>query len=278
MNADCVFRIGKTHPVCQDYAVAAAQEKSACVVLADGCSSSADTDIGARLLAKSAERLFPALALISESRDEWQAFPNAAARAAARCAKRLAVPVTCLDATLMTIKAEDSAFVVSCSGDGVVALGRHDGSIEVFVITYAANYPQYASYTLDASRRRQWAATPDNAKTIQHWTLAGANITESGYKAESRRPSKSSPARLPSTALRLILSDGVQSFARMEQTETSRTTFAVPVSEVLAGLLAFKSGQGQFVQRRMQAFEKECAKRSWQHADDLSMAAVWLSE
>ncbi len=277
MNADCVFRIGKTHPVCQDYAVAAAQEKSACVVLADGCSSSADTDIGARLLAKSAERLLPALALISESRDEWQAFPNAAARAAARCAKRLAVPVTCLDATLMTIKAEDSAFVVSCSGDGVVALGRHDGSIEVFVITYAANYPQYASYTLDASRRRQWAATPDNAKTTQHWTLAGANMTEADTQ-ESPAAIDVFTGTAAEYRFAVILSDGVQSFARMEQTETSRTTFAVPVSEVLAGLLAFKSGQGQFVQRRMQAFEKECAKRGWQHADDLSMAAVWLSE
>ena len=272
MNADCVFRIGKTHPVCQDYAVAAAQEKSACVVLADGCSSSADTDIGARLLA-SAQRLLPA----PENPDDWQTFPNLAVRAAARCARRLGLPLTCLDATLMTIQAKDGAFVVFCSGDGVVALGRRDGSVEVSVIAYAANYPQYAAYALDSGRRRQWAAQTGNAKTIQRWTLAGANITETDTK-QSQASVEVFTGTAAEYRFAAVLSDGVQSFARMEQTETSRTTFAVPASEVLAGLLAFKSGQGQFVQRRMQAFEKECAKRGWQHADDLSMAAVWLPE
>src|SRR5215203_2249321 len=52
MNTDCFFNIGATHSVCQDYVVA-----SPYLILSDGCSSSPDTDIGARLLVKAAERV-----------------------------------------------------------------------------------------------------------------------------------------------------------------------------------------------------------------------------
>ena len=276
MNADCAFALGKTHTICQDYAAAmTASNGAAWVVLADGCSSSADTDIGARLLAKSAERLLPSLSLDPERRDEWAAFPDRAARAAWTCARRLGLPSPCLDATLMTIQAGAGAFLVTVCGDGVVALGRHDGAIDVLTLSFAANYPQYASYGLDASRRRQWAAQPGNAKTVQRGTLRGAEWTliETAESTDAVEIFAGTAAEYRFAA---ILSDGVQSFARTEQTETSRATFPVPAADVLAALLAFKGGQGQFVQRRMQAFSKECARRGWHHADDLSLAAVWL--
>lgn len=275
MNSDCAFVLGKTHPVCQDYAVAASSDGGASVVLADGCSSSADTDIGARLLAKSAERLLPALSLDPDRREEWADFPGKAARAAWVCARRLGLPSSGLDATLMTVKAGAGTFLVAVSSDGVVALGRHDGTVDVLTIGFAANYPQYAGYTLDASRRRQWAAQPGNVKTIQRVTLTGAEFTLA-ETMESTRAVEIFAGTAAEYRFAAVLSDGVQSFARTEQTETSRATYPVPAADVLAALLAFKGGQGQFVQRRMQAFGKECIKRGWHHSDDLSLAAIWL--
>ena len=276
MNADCAFVIGKTHAICQDYAAAASGE-AASVTLADGCSSSADTDIGARLLAKSAERLLQALSLNADRREEWADFPGKAARAAWLCARRLGLPSSSLDATLMTVKADAGAFLVTVCGDGVVALGRHDGTIDVLTIGFAANYPQYASYALDASRRRQWAAQPGNIKTVQRGTLTGAECTlvETVESTDAVEFFAGTAAEYRFAA---VLSDGVQSFARTEQTETSRATYPVLAADVLAALLAFKGGQGHFVQRRMQAFGKECARRGWHHSDDLSLAAVWLGE
>ena len=53
IHVDCAFRMGRTHLVCQDYAAVAAGEFP-CVLLADGCSWSPDTDMGARLLVRSA--------------------------------------------------------------------------------------------------------------------------------------------------------------------------------------------------------------------------------
>src|SRR5437868_4207156 len=61
MNSDCAFQIGAAHTVCQDYAVAHSGVP-AYAILADGCSSSPDTDIGARLLVKAAQTVIDTLA------------------------------------------------------------------------------------------------------------------------------------------------------------------------------------------------------------------------
>jgi len=282
MNADCAFWIGSTHRVCQDYALAV-NEEAACVILADGCSSSPDTDIGARLLTRSALPRVPALPLAAPlepgARQEWAAYHDGAIRAAADCAQRLGLGLTCLDATLLTIKAAGGAFVAGCSGDGVVALGRRDGRTEVYAVSFAANYPQYASYGLDAARRERWEAQPGNAMSVQKWVL-GAEETEGEGEAQ---PSQGTCELFTGDAADYrfvaVLSDGVQSFARLAQTDTSRTTLPVTVVDVLAELLAFKGGgQGQFVQRRARAFGKACGARGWHHADDVAVGVVWLGD
>lgn len=259
MNADCAFWIGSTHRVCQDYAVAGHAEEAAHAVLSDGCSGSPDTDIGARLLAKSAERRLPLCA---------GAIENAAA-----CADGLGLPPACLDATLLTIMAADGTFTARCFGDGVVAVGRRDGTIETFVVSFAASYPRYLSYTLDADRRRLWQEQPGNTKTVQRWVLGKSAPAEAQVSEQECEQWTGSVADCRFVA---VLSDGVQSFTRSVATDTSRTTQSVPVGDVLALLLAFKGGQGQFVQRRVRAFQRECAARGWSHADDVSLAVVWL--
>ncbi len=261
MNADCAFWIGSTHRVCQDYALAGHAEGAAHVLLADGCSGSPDTDIGARLLAKSAERKLP-------TRD-------GAIERAADCAEWLGLPPACLDATLLTITAADGTFTAHCWGDGVVALGRHDGTIEAFVVSFAASYPRYLSYTLDPDRLARWQEQPANEKTVSRQVLT-ADGWMPPQTQTSERDSEHWTGSLADCRFVAVLSDGVQSFTRSVATDTSRTTQAVPVTDVLQILLAFKSGQGQFVQRRVRAFQRECAARGWTHADDVSLAVVWI--
>ncbi len=261
MNADCAFWIGSTHRVCQDYAVAGHTGEAAHAILADGCSGSPDTDIGARLLAKSAGRLLPT--------------PEGAIETAAACASHLGLPSTCLDATLLTVTAADGAFDARCWGDGVVAFGRHDGTLEAFVVSFAASYPRYLSYTLDADRLERWHEQPANEKTVSRWTLTEGIWTGPDIQS-SDRDCEHWPGDIADCRFVAVLSDGVQSFTQSVATDTSRTTQAVAVPDVLQLLLAFKSGQGQFVQRRVRAFQKECAARGWTHADDVSLSVVWL--
>jgi hypothetical protein len=251
MNSDCTFWIGKTHPVCQDYALAGAGQGTAYAIVCDGCSSSPHTDIGARLLAKTTEELLP-------DYDALEALTRAAS-----CAELLGLPLTCLDATLLTVSASEGTFTARCYGDGVVALGHLDGTWEAFVVTYAANYPRYPSYLLDSARAAQWVAQPGNAKQIEHWqgTSDGSVTCESTISDREYETYTGSSADVQFVA---VLSDGVQSF----------TEAAVP--DVLAALLAFKNHAGQFAQRRTQAFLKGCVKTGWQSHDDVSLGVVWL--
>ena len=56
MNADSAVNIGSTHSLCQDYVIARNPDRAPYVVLSDGCSSSNDTDIGARLLVRAMDQ------------------------------------------------------------------------------------------------------------------------------------------------------------------------------------------------------------------------------
>jgi hypothetical protein len=251
MNSDCAFWIGKTHPICQDYALAGTGQGMAYAIVCDGCSSSLHTDIGARLLAKTTEGLL-------QNDDAQEAVTRAAC-----CAELLGLPLMCLDATLLTVWASEDTFTARCYGDGVVALGHLDGAWEAFVVTYAANYPRYPSYLRDSARSSLWGAQPGNVKQIEHWqsTQDGLVTCESTISDQEYETYTGNSAEVQFVA---VLSDGVQSF----------TEVAVP--DVLAALLSFKNHAGQFVQRRAQAFLKGCAKTGWQSHDDVSLGVVWL--
>lgn len=274
MNSDCAFAIGRTHRVCQDYAVAGGGDDgaSAFVLLADGCSSSPDSDIGARLLVKAAQGLLPGP---SAGDAEWEAAHDAALRRATLAAQTLGLRPNCLDATLLTITASAGAFAVNCCGDGVVALGRSDGGLEVYAVSYAASYPDYLSYRLDDGRRAQWASQPCNEKRVMHWTVgADGETNETSCLSDHRCETWAGTA--DEYRFAAVLSDGAQSFTEICETDTSRSPRPVPLMELLPPLLAFKGSRGQFVQRRAAAFFKECHARRRSHGDDFSLGVVWM--
>jgi hypothetical protein len=274
MHSDCASHIGKTHRICQDYAVAGSTNDGAFVVLADGCSSSPDTDIGARLVAQSARGLLPEP---TASAADWVAYHDAAIHKAVDCAEILGLPMTCLDATLLTVIASNSVVAACCHGDGVVVLGRQDGGLEVFAISYAASYPFYPSYRLDKARGRQWDVQVGNEKRVQSWRLG-----PEGVRTEDIRLSRSDLELFTGAAedyrFAAVLSDGAQSFTETLETDTSRTPRSVSLLDVLTNLMAFKSSRGEFVQRRVTAFLKDCAVRRRPHQDDFALGVVWLGE
>lgn len=272
MNSDCAFAIGKTHRVCQDYAVSGggAEGEIAFVLLADGCSSSPDSDIGARLLVKAAQCLLP-----DPTAADWDAYHDAAIRRAAGAARSLDLRPDCLDATLLTVTASGGAFTACCCGDGVVVLGRQDGRLEVHAVSYAASYPGYPSYRLDAARHSQWEAQPGNEKRVTRRMLGEDGAADEATHL-SRRPHELWTGTADEYRFVAVLSDGVQSFTETCETDKARSPRPVSLTEILPALLAFKGSRGQFVQRRAGAFFKDCAARRRRHGDDFSLGVVWM--
>lgn len=242
MNADSTFLIGATHAVCQDYAVTG----DAYAILADGCSTSPDTDIGARLLVKATEQML-------RTEVDASALHENAALLALSWADALYLPPQAVDATLLTAYICEDELVVTCSGDGVIIGKRNDGNLEVNAITYPSGYPFYPAYLHQPDRLDAFLSINVPVKQTQHFRFKTCE-----YKFVA------------------LVSDGIHSFLTTQQTATGRCVEPVSMAKVLDELVSFKSLHGAFVARRVKRFMKDCHARGWQHADDLSIAAIHL--
>jgi hypothetical protein len=292
MNADSTFHIGASHAVCQDYSLAgeastpsaraegfeATQgERRPYVILSDGCSSSADTDIGARLLVKAAEQ---ALGELGESQPCDPAQMHAeAARRALRWAELLGLPPQAVDATLLTAQLDGEELVIGCSGDGVVCLQTRAGALDVYSISYASNYPLYPAYAHQPARllALSCAGAGRISKEVQHFRSASLEERLRPCGAFVRdSPTEVFNVKAADYKYAAIFSDGVHSFFDAGRAEAGGKGSAVPLEEVLPGLISFKSTRGAFVGRRVKMFLRDCLHKGWRHADDLSMGALHL--
>jgi serine/threonine protein phosphatase PrpC len=256
-HADAHYAIGASHLTCQDYALAETGDFGAYAIVADGCSSSANSDVGARLLASSAARMLRI--------EPNHVAATAIVEGAVRAAEAVALEPVCLDATLMWAHIADDEVRVTVSGDGVVAAVREDGSIESWSIEYDRAAPAYLSYLTDESRLVELVAM-GQTRRIERRSTSGV-ATHEGPLAREPYLFELAIDR-DHYSLVALLSDGARSFV-------SRTGEPVSLERVLAELLDFKSLAGQFVARRMRRFlTKQCSERGWSARDDLAVAAL----
>jgi hypothetical protein len=272
MNADSTFIIGATHSVCQDYAVA--RESSArgtYAILSDGCSTSPDTDIGARLLVKAAERI-----LHSRREVEPSSLHESAAACALAWSNSLHLTPQAVDATLLTAHLNLNELIVMCSGDGVVAGELTDGSLDVYAISYPSGYPLYPAY-LQQPERLEAFRSSGATREIRYFR--STSIAALAQPVSTTANDTSTQVFTFSTSVYkyvALISDGIHSFFNTRQTITGQRVEPLSMTEMLRELLAFKTLHGAFVARRVKKFLKDCRANGRQHADDLSLAVIHL--
>lgn len=302
--SDSAFAIGYSHAVCEDYALHRWDEHVA--ILSDGCSSSPDTDWGARLLCRAA------LQEVQEARQrdkvfqELQAEPDPVPDSLKRFfdlelvdiilkanewRESLGLPSAVLDATLGLVRVTASQQIeVLLAGDGVVAARRRDGTgLDYWVVDCSLNAPTYLSYLVKQARdgedldpmerfqkmgggiRKVTACSPERLPTVEEdgvWSRLGTDNQQKDDVENLALSWTFSPEGYDVVA---VFSDGVESFMRPD----GPTFRPVPVEEVLAELMDFKQLTVGFAERRLQRFlRKTCVSRGWKHYDDLSIAAV----
>ncbi|MBV9926144.1 MAG: protein phosphatase 2C domain-containing protein [Acidobacteria bacterium] len=267
MNADSSFQIGSAHAVCQDYAVARLCARGRpYAVLSDGCSSSQDTDVGARLLVKAAERLLRESGTPPAS--ELAGLHAEAARLALTWAETLGLAPQAVDATLLTAHLDGDELVVGCSGDGVVCLQAKDGALDAYSINYPSGYPVYPAYAHQPARLRTLAEGGRAGKEVTRLRASSVEgrLRPVGVSVGDEMTEvfafDAAPYRFAA-----LFSDGVHSFLHAEE---------VSLESVLPRLVSFRNTRGAFVGRRVQMFLKDCRRKGWRHADDLSVAALHL--
>lgn len=256
MNTDCSINIGSSHSICQDYAIA----RNGSVALSDGCSSSPDTDIGARLLVKAAEKTF------TDDVEEWH---RAAAQLALEWANVIGVAPQSVDATLMTAHVSGDNLIVACSGDGVIVLESQAGVLDVYSISSPSGYPLYPSYAHQPERLAELVNTSRSSKELKHYRresthdhLTVLEVTTSDSFTDVFK------LKVSDYRYAAVASDGIHSFLQR--------VAAVCMTDVLAEFWSFKNSHGSFVERRMKRFKKDAQAKGWQHTDDLAVGVIYL--
>jgi hypothetical protein len=274
MNADSIFNIGATHSVCEDYAIARNPiDANPYVILSDGCSTSPDTDIGARLLVRAAEKIIK-----RGVAEEPGIMHQHASQLASRWARLLKLPAQAIDATLLTAYINNNdEVVVSCSGDGLIVVESIDGRVDAYSFSYPSGYPFYLAYLGQPERLDLFSFRELFDKEILHFHAPSKNATLQ-LQSKELRGQITEVLRIKTSDCRVvsISSDGLHSFLKTNHNGETRSVEPVQVAEIIRELLSFRSLNGAFVARRMKKFMKECGPKGWQHSDDLSLAAIHL--
>jgi hypothetical protein len=278
MNSDCFFSIGTTHKICQDYVrsgnIGIDNKQYHYVFLADGCSSVIDADIGSRLLVLATEHNFIDYVLHNESiMDNDSIFERAILYT-----KELAINSVCLSSTLLKIIINGIKYRIESIGDGTIVVKRKNGIMSIISISFPSGYPYYLTYTgisLDNFLKR----SPVFNKKITIIDTLNNIVNEEETLVKNVAPySISFCENTNDIEFAAVFSDGIGSFYRVENDGTSIKNVPIDEIEVIRKCLDFKSFNGQFVQRRMQAFFKECKKLGWEHSDDFSVGVVYNGE
>jgi len=250
INQDYYYHIGKNHQFCQDYVTQGEQF----IVLSDGCSSSPNTDIGARILSTIAKKI-----LLSPA-PEYQTFGKIVSLEAQKIVELMNLEKTVLDATLLVAFLSQKMVHIYIYGDGCILLKEHNGKIGYIDISFTNNMPYYLSYWNDKPRQQAYLIGGLE-------TLRITNSLQSSVKLTLFNKPLSFSFSLEKYAAIAIASDGVTQFLDTQQ------NLKLPLSSVAENLLDFKNYNGEFVKRRMPKVIKRYAKQNIFPLDDVSLGA-----
>jgi len=260
MNANETYWIGKDHNVCEDYAIAEANDVMSYAIVSDGCSASKDVDFGARALAMSAKK-YLRLGEVTDFTPEE--FGESVIQNAAKVVDIFPyLSFECLDATLLVAWVQNKNLTVYMYGDGLLVHRMKDG-INTTHIHLTSNAPDYLSYHLNPLRRQQYDELKDNKKEI--------SVEMTPYHPTPVISKPFEPyvygCSVEEGDVISVISDGINSFRRSDYTP-------IPWQELVDEFTAYKNFEGEFVLRRVSAFKRKCLKDGITHSDDISVASI----
>jgi len=258
---DIFIEIGSQHKVCEDYIISGMKPEPY-IILSDGCSSSNDTEMGARILCHLAKQYLRYRAEDLHDID-YKKMGRWIIHNAEMAARQMGLKVSCLDATLIVSFFIDGQIKIFMYGDGVVAIKRGK-SIEILKFDFSNNAPYYLSYRIDDHRNELYHQMGNDLIIKTHVPTFADNVIRYAYDFSIEQTWNVSEL----DAL-FISSDGLTSF--IDDNPTARTSH--PVEEVIEPFMAFKGTKGEYLKRRMKNALKKLGEMGIVHFDDLSIGS-----
>lgn len=286
-NTDRFLVTGKTHEICEDYAIVGECNGYPYLIVSDGCSSSAknaedkakilgidpgitSTDFGSRILCAVTKKLMPKLINIRKQFDNKESYDfirQAILRSAIPVAEMINARES-LYATLILgiVDPEKNVMYVYMYGDGSIITKDKDN---VFIMSdeFRGNAPHYLIYTENDEKQKEYTSifgdTPRKIKVDSTIPLILESTDEYPLRNECQE------IALDLFDLVALSTDGIGSFIDNNREVISSLTIAEKLTNI-AGT------KGKYLQRVANFFFKDAAKNKIIHTDDLAMASVYI--
>ena len=263
MNLDSFFIMGKSHKVCEDYALSNVNHNI--FGISDGCSSSRNTDFGSRILLKSFEM----------SIDDIISFPTETISILHEASREIlnafygTLENNALDATLnVGYETSSGEIAVNLIGDGFIVAQYKDGRFAIYEIDYSENAPYYLTYMFDSGRDIEYKKhTQTKNFSVTTYDKLGNLISKTEIKSEARYEKLFFP-KSDYTSISLF-SDGLKTLIPNDS-----TVERIPLQEVVLQLISFPQTTGEYVKRRCNSFLKK--NKDFMFYDDFSMATCFI--
>lgn len=269
MHADSYFVQGRSHRICEDYALTGLSHGRPFAVVCDGCSSSPHTDFGARILAHSFKDAFNTFDL-----DDYGDLPPIALAQAQVHAKSLGLDLTCLDCTLLAVWVDGENAYTLALGDGGCVVEFRNGIRWCMHWEFPSGAPRYLSYDLDQKRLAQYLEEYGEKIVERSFAIMNDKVTDRQCCEYSSRTVMLSPYLHKTNEVRAIgvFSDGAATFRNRDDGT------AEPVEGAVSLMTDFKTTTGAFVQRRMKRLMKFYEDAGFAPEDDVSFAAIHVGD
>lgn len=267
INIDHFIHIGNSHKICEDYAISG-MNPFPHVIISDGCSSSRNTDVGARILCYLARQYInyrhDSLEFDKYEMGYW------IIHNAETTARHLGLNQSALDATLIVAIANEFYVDIFFFGDGYALCDNILHCIEYG----PSNAPYYLSYKLDSERDDAYYQMKNEMITVRQ-NLNTPNISEKSTIAYDKyfriRKARKAVNKVS------IFSDGVASFYNKEESVVMPAYAAINTFE----MVDFPTTAGEFVKRALGSKRGSiniAKKLGYSNIDDFSMGTIILGD
>lgn len=274
IKTDTFIEIGSQHKVCEDYIVSGTDPvfNAPFIILADGCSKSKDSEMGARIICHLAKQ-YVAYNGVDASPKYAEKLGNWVIHNAEMVARQMGLKKSCLDATLIVGYVIDDLFYGHMFGDGVIICEptiRATVLYDIRYVEYSQNAPYYLTYLIDEERAKLYHDMKIQKETIYITVPVGDTSRVDRLESAYDTP-RTFTFTVEDFHKILMCSDGISSF--LDASVGSNSNKLIKIQELLPELLAFKSTKGEFLKRRCNKYMKQLTKIGITHFDDLSIGA-----
>jgi len=268
MTSDSYFAQGAGHAICEDYALNWQNNQATLALIADGCSSSDKTDVGARIVAEvfaSTVKLLTKEGLLDCSNSTIQTLVKDKIKT---INSQVGLNSAAYDCTIVAalITPKNNTLQLFLWGDGVIHLIFTDKCI-TYSARYESNAPYYLSYDLAQNGRAEEYCKTYGKKEAKLTKTSNEHTT-----TLSIPPFYTEKISTQGLVAVTVFSDGISTFSKLDGDQA----LLIPETEIITELTNFKNSSGEFVQRRLRRFQKTCKKDNISHFDDISCASIML--